>query len=92
MLYTLQDDELDISPVEIDEGLVIEDDEISDDDDDENDDVCWFIVPFTELYRLKFVTWGNILLQIDLLSWLDCDLDITSHQIFGYFGPCAKEQ
>lgn len=37
---TLQDDELDISPVEIDEGLVIEDDEISDDDeDDENDDV-----------------------------------------------------
>ncbi|XP_042042239.1 E3 ubiquitin-protein ligase UPL3-like isoform X2 [Salvia splendens] len=36
-----EDDELDISPVEIDEGLVIEDDEISDDDDDddENDDV-----------------------------------------------------
>lgn len=51
----LQDDELDISPVEIDEGLVIEDDEISDDDDDENDDVCWFIVPFTELYRLNLL-------------------------------------
>ncbi|KAL8540084.1 hypothetical protein ACS0TY_001609 [Phlomoides rotata] len=35
-----EDDELDISPVEIDEGLVIEDDDISDDDDDDdNDDV-----------------------------------------------------
>ncbi|CAA0816798.1 E3 ubiquitin-protein ligase UPL3 [Striga hermonthica] len=35
-----EDDELDISPVEIDEALVIEDDDISDDDDDdENDDV-----------------------------------------------------
>ncbi|KAL1541164.1 E3 ubiquitin-protein ligase upl3 [Salvia divinorum] len=33
-----EDDELDISPVEIDEGLVIEDDEISDDDDDDDDD------------------------------------------------------
>ncbi|GER55234.1 E3 ubiquitin-protein ligase UPL3 [Striga asiatica] len=35
-----EDDELDISPVEIDEALVIEDDDMSDDDDDdENDDV-----------------------------------------------------
>ncbi|KAI3447941.1 hypothetical protein Pfo_004606 [Paulownia fortunei] len=36
-----EDDELDISPVEIDEALVIEDDDISDDDDDDddNDDV-----------------------------------------------------
>lgn len=30
----LQDDELDISPVEIDDALVIEDDDISDDDED----------------------------------------------------------
>ncbi|CAA0815645.1 E3 ubiquitin-protein ligase UPL3 [Striga hermonthica] len=35
-----EDDELDVSPVEIDDALVIEDDDISDeDDDDENDDV-----------------------------------------------------
>jgi E3 ubiquitin-protein ligase TRIP12 len=29
---------LDISPVEIDDALVIEDDDISDDDDDDDDD------------------------------------------------------
>ncbi|XP_027357082.1 E3 ubiquitin-protein ligase UPL3-like isoform X2 [Abrus precatorius] len=33
---TSEDEELDISPVEIDEALVIEDDDISDDDDDED--------------------------------------------------------
>ncbi|KAK4477229.1 hypothetical protein RD792_016443 [Penstemon davidsonii] len=33
------DDELGISPVELDEALVIEDDDISDDEDDENDDL-----------------------------------------------------
>lgn len=38
--HDLQDEELDISPVEIDDALVIEDDDISDDDDDEHDDVC----------------------------------------------------
>ena len=31
---------MDISPVEIDDALVIEDDDISDDEDDEHDDVC----------------------------------------------------
>uniref|UniRef100_A0A803NFC9 HECT-type E3 ubiquitin transferase n=1 Tax=Cannabis sativa TaxID=3483 RepID=A0A803NFC9_CANSA len=36
---TSEDDELDISPVEIDEALVIEDDDISDDEDDDHDDV-----------------------------------------------------
>lgn len=30
---------MDISPVEIDEALVIEDDDISDDDDDDHEDV-----------------------------------------------------
>ncbi|GFY89849.1 HECT ubiquitin protein ligase family protein KAK [Actinidia rufa] len=34
-----EDEELDISPVEIDEALVIEDDDISDEDDDDHDDV-----------------------------------------------------
>ncbi|KAL3814018.1 hypothetical protein ACJIZ3_015286 [Penstemon smallii] len=34
-----EDDELGISPVELDEALVIEDDDISDDEDDENDDL-----------------------------------------------------
>lgn len=38
--HNLQDEELDISPVEIDDALVIEDDDISDEDDDEHDDVC----------------------------------------------------
>lgn len=36
----LQDDELDISPVEIDDALVIEDDDLSDDDEDDREDVC----------------------------------------------------
>ncbi|XAR72704.1 Ubiquitin--protein ligase [Bertholletia excelsa] len=34
-----EDDELDISPVEIDDALVIEDDDISDEDEDDHDDV-----------------------------------------------------
>lgn len=38
-LSAMQDDDLDISPVELDEALVIEDDDISEDDDD-HDDVC----------------------------------------------------
>ncbi|KAJ7978615.1 E3 ubiquitin-protein ligase UPL3-like [Quillaja saponaria] len=36
---TSEDEELDISPVEIDDALVIEDDDISDDDDDDHEDV-----------------------------------------------------
>lgn len=41
---------MDISPVEIDDALVIEDDDISDDEDDDHDDVCylrfsWFAFP-----------------------------------------------
>ncbi|KAK7312253.1 hypothetical protein VNO77_36002 [Canavalia gladiata] len=36
---TSEDEDLDISPVEIDEALVIEDDDISDDEDDDHDDV-----------------------------------------------------
>nr|KYP44067.1 E3 ubiquitin-protein ligase UPL3 [Cajanus cajan] len=36
---TSEDEELDISPVEIDEALVIEDDDISDDDDEDHEDV-----------------------------------------------------
>ena len=34
---------MDISPVEIDEALVIEDDDISDDEDDDHDDVCYLL-------------------------------------------------
>jgi len=33
---------LDISPVEIDEALVIEDDDISDDEDEDQEDVCLY--------------------------------------------------
>lgn len=65
-MCTLQDDELDISPVEIDEGLVIEDDEISDDDDDdddENDDVCCSILP-----SLNYIFFLNFLLKKCLAS------------------------
>ncbi|KAL2329061.1 hypothetical protein Fmac_022488 [Flemingia macrophylla] len=36
---TSEDEDLDISPVEIDEALVIEDDDISDDEDDDQEDV-----------------------------------------------------
>ncbi|KAL5561195.1 hypothetical protein UlMin_030942 [Ulmus minor] len=36
---TSEDEELDISPVDIDDALVIEDDDISDDEDDDHDDV-----------------------------------------------------
>ncbi|KAB2051161.1 hypothetical protein ES319_A12G037600v1 [Gossypium barbadense] len=36
---TSEDEELDMSPVEIDDALVIEDDDISDDEDDEHEDV-----------------------------------------------------
>lgn len=46
----LQDDELDVAPVDIDDALVIEEDDISDDDEDEdNDDVC-----FPNLNKLLF--------------------------------------
>lgn len=38
-MYALQDEELDISPVDIDDTLVIEEDDISDDEDDDNEDV-----------------------------------------------------
>lgn len=41
----LQDEELDLSPVQIDDALLIEDDDISDDDDD-HDDVCPLIAVF----------------------------------------------
>jgi E3 ubiquitin-protein ligase TRIP12 len=34
----MQDEELDTSPVEIDDALMIDDDDISDDDDDDDDD------------------------------------------------------
>ncbi|KAI3780949.1 hypothetical protein L2E82_10943 [Cichorium intybus] len=37
--YSSEDDDVDISPVDIDDALVIEDDEISEDDDDDHDDV-----------------------------------------------------
>jgi len=43
---TLQDEDLDISPVEIDEALVIEDDDISDDEDDDHEDVCYILFFF----------------------------------------------
>lgn len=38
-MYALQDEELDITPVDIDDALVIEEDDISDDEDDDNEDV-----------------------------------------------------
>ena len=38
----LQDEDLDMSPVDIDDALVIEDDDISDDEDDDQEDVCEF--------------------------------------------------
>ncbi|RVW38630.1 E3 ubiquitin-protein ligase UPL3 [Vitis vinifera] len=39
VIAIVYDEELDISPVEIDDALVIEDDDISDDEDDDHDDV-----------------------------------------------------
>ena len=36
----MQDEDLDVSPVEIDDALVIEDDDITDEDEDDHDDVC----------------------------------------------------
>ncbi|GJZ50888.1 E3 ubiquitin protein ligase UPL3 isoform X1 [Tanacetum coccineum] len=35
-----EEEDVEISPVEVDEALVIEDDEVSEDDDDDQDDVC----------------------------------------------------
>lgn len=89
-MCTLQDDELDISPVEIDEGLVIEDDEISDDDDDENDDVCNSIFPFTELY-VSFLNlfWTNILLQMIKVVLLMHTVSELSSQ-FGFIIGCSS--
>ena len=40
LLCALQEDDVEISPVEVDDALVIEDDEVSEDDDDDQDDVC----------------------------------------------------
>lgn len=34
---------MDISPVELDEALVIEDDDISDEEDDDHEDVCYLL-------------------------------------------------
>lgn len=44
---------MEISPVEIDEALVIEDDDISDDEDDDHDDVCYLVLL---LHWLRFFT------------------------------------
>jgi len=50
---------LDISPVDIDDALVIEDDDISDDDDDDHEDVCHlnlsFVHPCYSLQMLIFL-------------------------------------
>lgn len=40
----MQDDELDMSPVEIDDALMIEEDDISDDEDDDHDEVRAFFL------------------------------------------------
>lgn len=37
----MQDEELDMSPVEIDDAMLIEEDDISDDEDDDHDEVIW---------------------------------------------------
>ena len=54
----LQDDELDISPVEIDDALVIEDDDISDDDEDDREDVN-FYYPFCSAESFVAVCTNN---------------------------------
>lgn len=59
-LFFSQDDELDISPVEIDDALVIEDDDISDDDEDDRDDVCFspqLYSAFVMLVCRYFASW-----------------------------------
>lgn len=49
--HILQDEELDISPVELDEALVIEEDDMSDDDDDDHDDVgFWFFYIYIYIF------------------------------------------
>ena len=51
---------MDISPVEIDDALVIEDDDISDDDDDDHEDVCPMIA-FSPLLIMKFIYYKFVL-------------------------------
>lgn len=54
--HILQDEELDISPVELDEALVIEEDDISDDEDDDHDDVGFlFFYRSSEMVDVHFI-------------------------------------
>jgi len=58
-LYALQDEELEISPVDIDDALVIEEDDISDDEDDDNEDVSCPLVFFSAI-----VVFANTVIDI----------------------------
>lgn len=58
-MYALQDEELDISPVDIDDALVIEEDDISDDEDDDNEDVSR---PLVFSQYVHYIPWLSFLL------------------------------
>jgi len=44
----MQDEELDMSPVEIDNALMIEEDDVSDDEDDDHEEVVLLHIFFTK--------------------------------------------
>ena len=71
-LYCLQDEEMDISPVDMDDALVIEEEDISDDDDDDDEEDVSIPSPVCTLQTQLFLlltTWKMILLAIMLASF-----------------------
>jgi hypothetical protein len=69
----MQNEELDTSPVEIDDALMIDDDDISDDDDDDDDDhevtVCKLNAPPPHpLFLFCFVAITGSCLSLYLLT------------------------
>ncbi|CBI17334.3 unnamed protein product, partial [Vitis vinifera] len=57
--FNPEDREVNISPVEIDDGLVIEEDDLSDDEDDANEDVLRNDVPFCTSEKVHDVKLGD---------------------------------
>ncbi|KAG5069151.1 hypothetical protein JHK85_001528 [Glycine max] len=54
--FTSKDEDLDISPVEIDKALVIEDDDISDDEDDDHEDLNSIVSILKKLVLVLFLS------------------------------------
>lgn len=68
--HLMQDEELDISPVEIDDALVIEDDDISDDEDDDHEDVCLIDLLTFVFYHSLELEDDNLIFALMLLNCL----------------------